>query len=95
MAAYNDLIHALAEQVGLPPSAIHEAVQQALDEHQAEDTDEQHGRITRLRLLELEASLRIHHELEPGDCVYLAPNEPHALEATEPSHLSLVMLRDR
>lgn len=33
------------------------------------------------------------HELSPGDVVYLAPNEVHALEATEPSLLSLVMVR--
>ena len=35
------------------------------------------------------------YELAVGDCVYLAPNELHALEATEPSLLSLVMVRDR
>jgi quercetin dioxygenase-like cupin family protein len=33
------------------------------------------------------------HELRPGDVVYLAPNEVHALEAREPSLLSLVMVR--
>lgn len=32
------------------------------------------------------------HELQPGDVVYLAPGEPHALEALEPSLLSLVMI---
>ena len=31
-------------------------------------------------------------ELHPGDVVYLAPGEPHALEALEPSLLSLVMI---
>ena len=33
------------------------------------------------------------HDLAAGDCVYLAPKEPHALEAIEPSVLSLIMLR--
>lgn len=33
------------------------------------------------------------HDLAPGDCVYLAANEPHSLEALEPSLLSLVMIR--
>lgn len=69
MPNYNELIHALADQVGVPPSAIHEAVQQAVDTYKADDADEQRSRINRLRLLELEASLRIHHELEPGDLV--------------------------
>ena len=32
------------------------------------------------------------YELHPGDVVYLAPGEPHALEALEPSLLSLVMM---
>lgn len=35
------------------------------------------------------------HHLGVGDCVYLAANETHALEALEPSRLSLVMIRDR
>lgn len=33
------------------------------------------------------------HQLRAGDCVYLAANEPHSLEALEPSRLSLVMIR--
>ena len=33
------------------------------------------------------------HELAAGDLVYLPPNEVHALEAHEPSHLALTMLR--
>jgi quercetin dioxygenase-like cupin family protein len=33
------------------------------------------------------------HLLTPGDCVYLAPSELHALEALEPSMMSLVMIR--
>jgi quercetin dioxygenase-like cupin family protein len=33
------------------------------------------------------------HELAVGDVVYLAPNEVHALEALEPSLVSLVMVR--
>jgi quercetin dioxygenase-like cupin family protein len=33
------------------------------------------------------------HHLTPGDCVYLAPGEPHSLEALEPSLMSLVMIR--
>lgn len=32
------------------------------------------------------------YDLQPGDVVYLAPGEPHALEAIEPSLLSLVMI---
>ena len=32
------------------------------------------------------------HELRSGDVVYLAPGEPHALEALEPSLLSLVLI---
>ncbi|MBV7282650.1 cupin domain-containing protein [Corynebacterium sp. TAE3-ERU30] len=32
------------------------------------------------------------HEMHPGDVIYLAPNERHALEALEPSHMSLVMV---
>lgn len=35
------------------------------------------------------------HELQPADCVYLAPREPHSLEALEPSLLSLVMVHER
>lgn len=34
------------------------------------------------------------HELRPADCVYLASKEPHALEALEPSLLSLVMVHE-
>lgn len=33
------------------------------------------------------------HQLRAGDCVYLAANEPHSLQALEPSRLSLVMVR--
>jgi quercetin dioxygenase-like cupin family protein len=33
------------------------------------------------------------HHLAAGDCVYLAPNEPHSLEALEPARMSLVMIR--
>ena len=33
------------------------------------------------------------HDLAAGDVVYLAPNEVHALRATEPSLVSLVMVR--
>jgi quercetin dioxygenase-like cupin family protein len=33
------------------------------------------------------------HHLAPGDCVYLAANEPHSLEALEPSMMSLTMIR--
>jgi quercetin dioxygenase-like cupin family protein len=32
------------------------------------------------------------HDLGAADCVYLAPNELHALEAVEPSLVSLVMI---
>ncbi|WKD61959.1 Cupin domain protein [Corynebacterium ciconiae DSM 44920] len=32
------------------------------------------------------------HEMHPGDVIYLAPNERHALEALEASHMSLVMV---
>lgn len=32
------------------------------------------------------------HELAAGDCVYLAPGEPHALEALAPSRVSLVLM---
>lgn len=31
-------------------------------------------------------------QLVAGDAVYLAPHEPHALVALEPTHLSLVMI---
>ncbi len=34
------------------------------------------------------------HQLAAGDCVYLAANEPHSLEALEPSLMSLVMIRE-
>jgi quercetin dioxygenase-like cupin family protein len=34
------------------------------------------------------------HHLSPGDCVYLAANEPHSLEALEPALMSLTMIRD-
>lgn len=34
----------------------------------------------------------IRHEMVAGDVIYLAPGEPHALEAHQPSHLSLVMI---
>lgn len=33
------------------------------------------------------------HTLTAGDCVYLAPGEPHALEALTPSFVSLTMMR--
>jgi quercetin dioxygenase-like cupin family protein len=33
------------------------------------------------------------HDLAPGDVVYLPAHETHALEAREPSRLSLVMVR--
>ena len=33
------------------------------------------------------------HVLTGGDCVYLAPGAPHALEALSPSLVSLVMVR--
>jgi quercetin dioxygenase-like cupin family protein len=33
------------------------------------------------------------HELAPGDVVYLPAHESHALQAREPSRLSLVMVR--
>jgi quercetin dioxygenase-like cupin family protein len=33
------------------------------------------------------------HELVPGDVVYLPAHQSHALEAREPSRLSLVMVR--
>jgi quercetin dioxygenase-like cupin family protein len=33
------------------------------------------------------------HELAAGDAVYLAPDEPHSLEALEPALVSLVMVR--
>jgi quercetin dioxygenase-like cupin family protein len=33
------------------------------------------------------------HELTAGDTVYLAPDEPHSLEALEPSLVTLVMIR--
>jgi quercetin dioxygenase-like cupin family protein len=32
-------------------------------------------------------------ELYPGDCVYLAAGDPHALQALEPSRLSLVFIQ--
>lgn len=32
------------------------------------------------------------HSLRPGDVVYLAPGDRHAVVADEPSHLSLVMV---
>jgi quercetin dioxygenase-like cupin family protein len=34
------------------------------------------------------------HDLVAGDCVYLAADEPHSLEALEPCRLSLTMIRD-
>jgi quercetin dioxygenase-like cupin family protein len=34
------------------------------------------------------------HNLTEGDCVYLAANEPHSLEALEPTLMSLIMVRD-
>lgn len=34
------------------------------------------------------------HRLATGDCVYLPPHKPHSLVALEPSHMSLVMVRD-
>ncbi len=67
MATYDELIRALAEEVGLPAAAMHSAVQQALDDHDVGDG--QRDRLTRLRLLELEASLRVQHAFEPGDLV--------------------------
>jgi quercetin dioxygenase-like cupin family protein len=33
------------------------------------------------------------HHLTAGDCVFLAANEPHSLEALEPCLMSLVMIR--
>jgi quercetin dioxygenase-like cupin family protein len=33
------------------------------------------------------------HQLTGGDCVYLAANEAHSLEALEPCLMSLVMIR--
>lgn len=33
------------------------------------------------------------HHLVAGDCVYLAPREPHSLEALEPALMTLVMIR--
>lgn len=67
MASYDELIRALAAEVGLPPAAMHSAVQQALDEHDVGDRRRDH--LIRLRLLELEASLRVEHTFEPGDLV--------------------------
>lgn len=32
------------------------------------------------------------HQMSPGDVIYLAPGERHALVAETPSHLSLVMV---
>ncbi len=32
------------------------------------------------------------HSMRPGDAVYLAPGQVHALKALAPSHLSLVMV---
>lgn len=32
------------------------------------------------------------HDLATGDCVYLAPEAPHALEALAPSRISLVLV---
>ena len=32
------------------------------------------------------------HVVEAGDCVYLAPGAPHALEALEPARIGLVLL---
>ena len=64
---YDELVRALAEEVGLPASALHETVQALLDDHDV--ADEQRDRVTRLRLLELEASLRVAHDFEPGDLV--------------------------
>ncbi len=45
----------------------------------------------------VEGRLRFHlegaeHELAAGDVVYLAPGAPHALEALEPSRLTLVLI---
>jgi quercetin dioxygenase-like cupin family protein len=45
----------------------------------------------------LEGRMRFHldgvdHQLAAGDVVYLAPGAPHALEALEPSRLSLVLI---
>ena len=34
----------------------------------------------------------VEHPMAPGDVIYLAPGEPHAVVADEPSHLSLVMV---
>ncbi len=34
----------------------------------------------------------VDHQLAAGDVVYLAPGAPHALEALEPSRLSLVLV---
>ena len=34
------------------------------------------------------------HALAAGDCVYLAPGAPHALEALEPARIALVLLHD-
>lgn len=31
-------------------------------------------------------------KLAPGDCIYLAPEEPHSLVATEACHLQLVLV---
>jgi quercetin dioxygenase-like cupin family protein len=35
------------------------------------------------------------HELEAGDVVYLAPGAAHALQALEPSMMSLVLVHER
>ena len=34
----------------------------------------------------------VSYELRAGDCVYLAPHAPHALEALEPTRLALVFV---
>jgi len=32
------------------------------------------------------------NEVVPGDVIYLAPNDPHAVEALEPSRMSLTLV---
>ena len=32
------------------------------------------------------------NEVAPGDVIYLAPNDPHAVEALEPSRMSLTLV---
>lgn len=34
----------------------------------------------------------VEHEVIPGDVIYLAPNEPHAVVALEPSRMSLTLV---